>query len=735
MNLSYNWLKEYVPTLPKPEKLAELLTFHVAEVERIEAVNFSTGSKNKDYVLSMDVLPNRAHDLNSHLGVAKEIAALTGAEFTPPVPPLTKGRRGGVTEKKKKTADILSVRIEDASGCPRYIGRYIEGVKIGPSPKWMQERLEAVGMRPINNVVDATNFVMLEFGQPLHVFDANQIANKPEDNPTKPPLAKGRIKEGLQKEIIVRKAKKGEKFTTLDDQVFTLDGSELLIADNEKALALAGIKGGKKAGITSKTKNLILEAANFDPVRIRRTSEKLGIRTDSSRQFSGGLHPVLAERTMEYLASLIQQLAGGVMYAGAVDAYPRKWPMVRILFNPTACNTILGTSLKETEMKKMLVSLGCGVMSPSGLARGSGILDSRLRGNDKRGKWLVSVPQERLDLATSEDLYEEMGRLYGWDKIPASPAQAHLAPGSEDPMYALSELSRKTLCGMGYSEHVGYSLAGEGTVKLLAKAGYAPVELQNPLNVDTKYLRPMVLVSLLKAVAENAKRRDAVRLYELGDEFWQDDKGPVEFPTLGVLIYFKKEPKKNETWYEMKGIMEEFFRAHGLAVSVAPMPDGHKERLRQIFDPLTLAAFTIGDEMIGGIGIVEKRPKDLFDLEGMVVYAGVSLGALLKMEMREREFSEIPKFPAIARDIAVLVPKGTKVETVQNIIEREGGELLYDTDLFDIYEGKGVGDDEESLAFHLIFQSAQRTLKDSEVNELMKKVVEGLKKEDWEIRE
>ncbi|MDO8558563.1 MAG: phenylalanine--tRNA ligase subunit beta [bacterium] len=688
MKLSYNWLKEYVTTLPKPEKLAELLTFHVAEVEKVERMG-------GDFVLSMDILPNRAHDLNSHIGIAREIAAFTGKKLRLPDARFKEG--------KIKNADALSVRIEDVEGCPRYIGRYVEGIKVGPSPKWMQEKLLATGMRPVNNVVDATNFVMLEYGQPLHAFDASQIGSNK--------------KQTEKKGIVVRKAKKGEKFTTLDDQIFVLDGSELLIADNEKALALAGIKGGKKAGITSKTKNLILEAANFDSVLIRRTSEKLGIRTDSSRQFTGGLHPVLAERAMERLSSLIQQLAGGVMYDGAVDAYPKKWPVVRVLFDSTACNAILGTSLKDSEMKKMLIMLGCRL---SVVGR----------------KLLVVVPAERLDLATSEDLYEEIGRLYGWDKIQAKSAEAHLAPGSQDPMYALSELSRKILCSMGYSEHIGYTLIGEQVSALFRKSGLRLLELQNPMSEDARYLRPTLMPSLLEAVAANAKKRDAVRIFEIGKHFMEVGGTMKEHMGLGIMFYLKKEITLHEAWYELKGVLDMFFASHGLGDMVfAEMSSERKEAMRLLLEPEGLAELHINGAPIGSIGMVTKQPKDVYGIEGMVVRAHVDLASLEFASVQEREFADIPKYPAITRDIAVLVPKGVRVEEVQNVIEREGEDLLFDVDLFDIYEGEGVGDDKESLAFHLIFQSAERTLKDLEVNEIMKRIVEGLKKEDWEIRE
>ncbi|MDP3963826.1 MAG: phenylalanine--tRNA ligase subunit beta [bacterium] len=703
MKLSYNWLKEYVPKLPKPEKLAELLTFHVVEVESIEKIG-------NDWVLSMDVLPNRAHDLNSHLGVAKEIAALTGEKLKVQSEKLTE-------DKKKKTTDMLSVRIEDAEGCPRYIGRYIEGVKVAPSPKWMQERLVACGMRPINNVVDATNYVMLEMGQPLHAFDAGAISN------TSPSPSSKRSGGELKKEIIVRKAKKGEKFITLDDQKFDLDGSELLIADSQKALAIAGIKGGKHAGVTTKTKNLILEAANFDQTRIRRTSQPLGLLTDASKRFSGGLHPVVAERAMERLTALIGKLAGGTVYGGAIDAYPKKWPVMRVLFDPAACNAILGTNLKETEMKKSLESLGCRIEKAK---------PSRL---NHPVTFLVTPPAERFDLSESQDLYEEVGRMFGWENISAKSPHVALTIGKEAPMFRLNDLARKILSGMGYSEHVGYALMGEQVGKIFKKAGFHLLELANPLTEDAKYLRPAILPSLLEGIAKGAKHRSSVRLFEIGKHFFGGEASQEHWG-LGIMLYIKKESRRHEAWFELKGLLDTFFAAHGLAdARLVEMSQDRKEALRPLMEAEGLAEIQINGNSIGSIGAVGRQLKDLYDIEGAVVRAHISMDALRLAEDREREFAEIPRFPSVIRDVAVIIPVGTKLEAVQSVIEREGSELLWDVDVFDIYEGAEIGENNESMAFHLVFQSPERTLTDKEVSGIMDKIIEALKKEGWEIRE
>lgn len=697
MKLSYNWLKELVPIKLSPDKLAELLTFHVAEIEKVEKVG-------RDTLLYMDVLPNRAHDLHSHVGVAREIAALTN----------TKCRISNIKfgeDKKKKTADVLSVRIEDAQGCPRYIGRYVEGVRIGPSPKWLRERLGTLGMRSINSVVDATNFVMLEYGQPLHVFDADEVAatNLAKHKPRK---------TQTHKEVVIRRAKKGEKFTTLDDQTFALDGGELLIADSQKTLALAGIKGGKKAGVGAKTKNLILEAANFDSALIRRTSKKLGITTDASKLFSGGLHPVLAERAMDRVVSLIGELAGGVVYKNAVDIFPRKWPQARIVFNVSACNTLLGVSRKETEIRKILRALGC-------------VIDTKKHSSGRSGAFLVTAPAQRLDLVIPEDLYEEIGRMHGWERISASPPHGHLAAGKEEPMFRLAELARTQLAGMGYAEHVGHTFMEAAAEPFFRKAGYALCETANPLGSDTRYLRPTLMPSLLQAVSANTKRKEAIRMFEIGKTFGRGERW-----SLGIALWLAREGIKREAWYDAKGMLEALFSSLGLAGTVfGDMPQKQKEYSRALFESATLCSIFSDGTPLGNMGEISARMKGAYDIAGTVVCAHIDLASLLAHAQREREFAEIPKFPGIARDIAVLVQKGTKVETVQNVIEREGGELLWDTDLFDAYEGAAVGAGRESLAFRLLFQSTERTLRDVEVRALMERVSGALKAEGWEIRE
>jgi phenylalanyl-tRNA synthetase beta chain len=699
MLLSYNWLKSYfAKPLPKPEKLAELLTFHTVEIESVEKAG-------KDFVLSADTLPNRAHDLNSHIGMANEIAVLTNQRITKHSFDIAQDKESRIKEdKSKKTATMLSVRIEDPKGCPRYIGRYIENVAIKPSPKWLRERLESCGMRAINNVVDATNYVMLEYGQPLHAFDAS--------------LVTANSKTG-KKEIIVRKAKKGETFTTLDDQQFALEGSELLIADPQKSLALAGIKGGKQPGISSETKNLILEAANFDPALIRRTSRKLNLITDSSKQFAGGLHPALAEKAMARLVSLICELAGGKVCSGAIDIYPRKadWPEMRIAFDPIACNALLGTALKETEIKKTLFALGCKLVV-------------------KSGKWLIIPPVERLDLATPEDLYEEVGRIHGWENVKPEPPHGAIVPSFEEPVFKLADFARKTLAGIGYSEHVGYSLVKDDVAELFKKSGFGLLEIANPLVLDTRYLRPVLLSSLLASISANAKRFETVRVFEIGKTFFPKNDGSMERWSLGISVYLKKEAFHHEAWLELKGVVDALLKAAGIEeAAFTELGEARKEMSHPLYDVATMTEIISNDEPIGNIAMVSKKVLDISEIDGVTAYAYISLDALLSQSLGEREFADIPKFPPIDRDIAVLVPKGTKVEQVENIIQREGGELLWDADIFDIYEGAGVGEGLESLAFRLTFQSIDRTLRDEEVNKLMEKIVAALKIEGWGIRE
>jgi phenylalanyl-tRNA synthetase beta chain len=445
MKISYNWLKEYVKNLPNPEKLADLLTMHSFEVEGIEKVG-------NDYVLDIDVLPNRAHDCLSHIGVARECAALISGKLR-----VTDYK---LQESKVKVENFVSVEVKDSELCPRYTARVMTDIKVGPSPKWLRERLEAVGQQSINNIVDATNYVAFEIGQPLHAFDAEKLTGK---------------------KIIIRRAKKGEKIVTLDNEKCDLDNDVLIIADSKDPIAIAGIKGGKKAEIDKNTKTIILESANFNLHNVHKSSRKLGIATESSLRFEHGLDPNLASEAIDRLAGLIQKIAGGKITKGMIDVYPIKLRPRKIGVGLFKVNNLLGVKISETEVIKIFDLLGFKV-------------------EKKIDRLLVEVPTRRLDIEIPEDLIEEVGRIYGYEKIPSKPPLGILVSAKPDDLRSLRNKVKDILEGLGLSEVYNYSFIGEEDLKKLKQSPKNYIELENPLSVDLKYLRRDLIIGTWKSL-------------------------------------------------------------------------------------------------------------------------------------------------------------------------------------------------------------------------------------------
>lgn len=779
MKYSYNWLQSFFDEkLPKPEKLAEILTMHSFEVENIHEVRLQKSPKS-DFVLEADILPNRAHDLLCHFGAAKEIGALLKLKI-----------KVNVTKVKPLLRQRFNLCVEETDLCRRYVGRIVEGIKVGPSPKWLKERLEVVGQKSINNIVDAANYVMLELNQPLHVFDLDKV------------------KGG----ITVRKAKKGEKIITLDNQDFELDESVLVIADNEEALVIAGVKGGKKAEITGATQNIILEAANFEPVNIRKTSRKLNLRAESSIRFENEITTELAGKAMDRLTALILEIAGGKAGA-AQDFYPKKPNQYKIGLRPRDAEKLLGGEISEKEQIEILHRLGfeikiinsikkvlelvktlegkpykygasvtfdapdffdcsslvayvfaqAGVQVPRitidqffygqpaeekdiqpgdvifsntgegkihtetkeflkgtkikegidhcGIYLGKGKIIHASRYNSdgvmiedlKKAKqfknivgirrmvthqddlMLVTVPAERLDARIPEDLIEEIGRVYGYEKIkPKLPAGMLVSPGMNE-IYFYADKVRDILVGMGFSEIYNYSFVDKGAVEVL-----------NPIASDKKFLRTNLLEGLENTAKENSKYFKNVKIFELGKIF--PNQG-CEFLSLGAVI-------ADGEFYQVKGVLDTLFRELGIT-------DFYYEESGE-----KVADIRVGNTDIGAV-----------DHNGFEL----NFEELVKLVVEEKEYRPISKYPAITRDLALFAPMNERVINILDVIENIAGGLLVDTDLFDIYERQA--EDKKSLAFHLVFQSHDKTLTDAEINVLMEKIFTALEaNSSWEVR-
>lgn len=685
MLFSYNWLQSFFPKkLPAPKKLAELLTLRSFEVQEIKKVN-------DDWVFDIDVTPNRS-DCFSHLGITRECAAFLGFKI--------KQEKNRKTQEKKNTEQLVSVEVKDKNDCPRYTGKVLLNVKVGESPEWMKKRLIACGVQPINNIVDIMNYTMLEVGQPLHAFDLDKISE----------LQTGKKS---RKKIIIRRAKRGEKIKTLDDKEYILDENILVIADQEKPLAIAGIKGGKAPEITSKTKNIFIESANFAPTLIRRASRSLNLKTDASFRFEHGLDPNLTEEGLNRAVRLVQEIAGGVVSGKKIDIYSKKIKPKKIKIYLSKLEKVSGIKIPAKEVKTVLKRLNFKIIKEKG-----DLIE-------------VEIPTYRQDLTLPEDLIEEILRIYGYEKINSYPPQISLTFPQKNPELTAQRKVKEILKELGFTEVYNYSFISKEDAGFFNKEYI--VELENPVSEKFQYLRPSLLVNLLKNAKDNLKFFEAFKVFEVGKIFQKQGSKILEKRTLaGIIVGEKKE----EGFFVLKGYIDSLFEGLGITDWFYDGFEPHPEDVKKLFWHLNKSAeIKVNQEKIGFLGEVSERILRHFDIKLLIYAFEIDFEKLIEFIKEEKEYQEIPKFPSAVRDIALLVPMYEKTENVQRKIFAAGGDLLADVDLFDIYFGEGLPEGKKNLAFHLIFQSKKRTLSSEEVNELLYKIIEVLEENpEWEVR-
>jgi phenylalanyl-tRNA synthetase beta chain len=697
MKVSYNWIKEWVKNLPRPEKLADLLTMHSFEVKAIE-------KSGNDYLLDIDILPNRAHDCLCHLGIAKECAALLKSK-------LKTQKLKLIESKKTKAANFINIEIKDKDGCPRYTARMITGVKITPSPQWLQDKLKAIGQKPINNVVDAANYVMFEMGQPLHVFDYEKIEGK-----SRPQSGS---RQGSGKTIVIRKAKNKEKITTLDGEICELDESILVIADSKDVLALAGVKGGTKAEITPKTKTIVLESANFGIHAVRNTVRKTGIKTDASIRFEHGLDPNLAQEAMDRVAWLIREIAKGEIAKGLIDVYPQKVLARKIKLNPEKVENVLGMKIPNSEIAEILTSLGFEA-------------DNSLK---------VTIPTIRQDIEIEEDLIEEISRVIGYDNIPTQQPFGLLGASKLNDDLTIINKVKSIFEGLGFNEVYNFSFVGESDIEKLKSVKDGYLELENPLSVDLKYMRRDLLVNLLKNLKDNAKNflntERGIKIFELGKVYHGLKDGAVkEEKMLSGIIAWKNEKTKGEKFYELKGVIDSLLNKLGISDQWYDDFEATPEWTDEIFWQKTgTAEIKIGDEEVGFLGQMNSMILNKLNINGIIVAFNLNFEKVLKLAEEELIYEPPSPYPAAVRDLAIFVDLDDKMADVLNVIETAGGKLVQDVDLFDMYEGEGIPGGRKSLAFHIIYQSYEKTLKDEEVDKIHRKIIRELEKnKNWQVR-
>ncbi len=635
-----------------------------------------------DVVFEYEVTSNRV-DCFSVVGIAREAAATFRKEFHPPV----------VTEtgNNEDVNDYIKVTVKDTELCPRYCARVVKNIKIGPSPKWMQRRLASVGIRPINNLVDITNYVMEEYGQPMHAYDLDTIAGK---------------------EIIVRRADKDEKFVTLDGQERRMDDSVLMICDGEKSVGIAGIMGGENSMITDDVHTMLFEAACFDGTNIRKSSKKVGLRTDASGKFEKGLDPNNAKAAIDRACQLVEEMGAGEVVGGIADVYGKKKEPVRVPFDADQINALLGTDISKEDMLSYFKMID-------------------LEYDEASGE--VIAPTFRHDLFRLADLAEEVARFYGYDNIPTTLPKGEATTGKLSFKLRIEEAARDIAEFCGFSQGMTYSFESPKVFEKLLLPADSPlrraVEIMNPLGEDYSIMRTISLNGMLTSLATNYNRRNKnVRLYELGNIYL-----PKSLPLTGLpeeRMQFTLGMYGEGDFFSMKGVIEEFFEKVGLCKKETYDPKANKPFLH----PGRQANIIYDGKVMGYLGEVHPDVADIYGIGGKAYVAVIDMPEIVERATFDRKFVGLAKFPAVNRDISMVMPKEILAGQIEAVIEKKGGAYLESYSLFDIYEGSQIKEGYKSIAYSIVFRAKDKTLSDAEVSEAMERILKALEAMGIELR-
>jgi phenylalanyl-tRNA synthetase beta chain len=662
--------------LPPPEKIGELLTLHSFEVKEIEKIE-------DDYVLDIDVLPNRAGDCFSHLGIAKEIAAILNLK-------IKKLETNYKETKKENIRDYLTVEVKNPLACKRYTAKVIKDIKIQQSPDWLAKRLISCGIQPINNVVDVVNYVMLEIGQPMHAFDFEKIQKK--DKKAK---------------IIVRNAKKQEKIVTLNNEVYELDKNILVISDLKSPLAIAGIKGGKGTEITESTKMIVLESANFDPVAIRKASRKIDLKTDASLRFEHNLSPFWTEIGIKRVCHLLSKITECKIVSGIIDLSFVKMTPVRIKLPLDYPEIILGMKIEPKEIERILKKLEIKIISKN------------------KKEITVEIPPWRQDLKIPQDLVEEIGRIYGYYKITSRIPKVYLSLPERNLNVFWENFVKNTLKEFKLTEVYSYSFISKRAKEIFNLKNL--LEVENPISSEYQYLRPSLLPNLIEIVQKNQTYFEDISIFELGKIF-KNGQRVEEKKVLGAVF-------TGDKFFEVKGIVEGLFNKMGIPNiwfdDYQPVPE---ENLSSLWEIGKSAEIKIDGDKIGFLGEISSEIIKNLKLKKKLVAFEIDFDKIVQLASEEVIYRPVSSYPAVIRDLSILVPIEVKVEEVMNEIENNAGENLIDMDLFDIYEGENLPEGQKSLTFRLVFQAKDRALSSDEVNEIMEKIIDVLEWKGWEVR-
>lgn len=636
----------------------------------------------RDTVFEYEVTSNRV-DCYSVIGIAREAAATFRKPFV--LPEVTVKGNG------EKVEDYISVEVHDQELCPRYCARVCKNIKIGPSPRWMQRRLAASGIRPINNLVDITNYVMEEYGQPMHAYDLSTIAGH---------------------KIIVRRAKDGDVFQTLDGQERALDADVLMICDAEKEVGIAGIMGGENSKITDDVTTVLFEAATFNGANIRKSAKRVGLRTDASGKFEKGLDPHNAEAAINRACQLIEEFGCGEVVDGIVDVCGQMKEEVVLPFEPERYNKLLGTQVSKEEMLAIFKMIEVAYDEASNS---------------------LTVPTFRQDILRQCDIAEEVARFYGYDKIPTTLPTGEATTGKLPFKLRIEQKARDIAEYCGFSQGMCYSFESPKVFDKLLLAADDPareaITIANPLGEDFSIMRTVPLNGMLTSLATNYNRRNKeVRLYELGNIYLPKALPLTELPeermefTLGMY--------GDGDFFTMKGVVEEFFDSIGMRKKAVYDPDAGRNYLH----PGRQANIIYEGVLVGYLGEVHPEVCDNYDMKTRAYVAVLDMPAVIPFATFDRKYEGIAKYPAVLRDISMVVPKEIRAGQIEAVIAQRGGKILEDYQLFDIYEGDQIKDGYKSIAYSITFRAKDRTLEEADVTAAMKKILNGLESMGIELR-
>ena len=635
-----------------------------------------------DVVFEYEITSNRV-DCYGVLGIAREAAATFQKKFCPPVVE--------VKGNDENASDYVKVTVEDPELCPRYCARVVKNVKIGPSPKWMQRCLASNGIRPINNLVDITNYVMEEFGQPMHAYDLDTIANR---------------------EIIVRRAGKDEKFVTLDGQERTMDENVLMICDGEKAVGIAGIMGGENSMITDDVKTVLFEAACFDGTSIRLSSKRIGLRTDASGKFEKGLDPNNAQAAIDRACQLMEELGVGEVVGGMVDVCNETREPSRVKFEPEKINKLLGTNLTKEEMLGYLGRV-------------------ELAYDEKTDE--IVAPTFRQDIHCNADVAEEVARFYGYDKIPMTLPTGEATTGKLPFKLRIQEVARDIAEYCGFSEGMSYSFESPKVFDKLCIPEDSDlrkvITISNPLGEDYSIMRTSTLNGMLASLSTNYNRRNKdVRLYELGNIYLPKSLPITELPDERTM--FTLGMYGNGDFFDMKGVCEEFFEKIGMKKKVTYDPNSEKPFLH----PGRQANMIYEGKVVGYLGEVHPSVADNYSIGEKAYIAVIDILDILEFAGFNHKYTGIAKYPAVTRDLSLVVPHAVLAGQIEEIFDQRGGNILESYQLFDIYEGAQIEKGFKSMAYSLVFRAHDKTLGENEISAAMKKIMNGLNGLGIELR-